>query len=225
MGLERRYYILSEAKPKWTEMMPGCGIYRNSFAVAKCLNRQWHPNNIKVMLNADIYCIFFHSCITLVPHEMCTHTHVSTHILFWSFIYMSIHTALLDIWHSSIPAIYYSSDKYIDPGRTNNSCSCCSFSYSQFLFYSTVMFVLPYSDLQHFTVWRLCHYIIVGGGGEWKYNHYILFEQNTTTVPVLMDSSCSLLCSQKPTTWPDLQPAHIFEPYFSNIQSDITLPS
>ena len=22
--------------------------------------------------------------------------------------------------------------------------------------------------------------------GEWKYNHYILFEQNTTTIPVLL---------------------------------------
>lgn len=130
MGLVRRYYILSAAPPKWTEMTPGCGIYRNRFAVAKCLNRQFHLNNIKVTLNADIYWIFFYSCIILVPHGMWTHTQ-SNHTLFWSFIiYMSIHIALLDIWHSSIPAMYYSSGKYTDPGKTNNSYSFSAFSHS-----------------------------------------------------------------------------------------------
>lgn len=37
------------------KLMSGCGIYRKSFAVAKCLNRQFYLNNIKVMLNADIH--------------------------------------------------------------------------------------------------------------------------------------------------------------------------
>ena len=150
-----------------------------------------------------------------------TRTHASTHILFWSFIYIHIHIALLDIWQSFIQAFYYSSGKYIDPGKTYDLCSC-SISYTvnfSVLLHSNVCLAI-HSHFLHFMVWRMRHYLIVWWwwwGG--RYNHYILYEQNTTNIPVLMDSWRSLLCSQRPTTWPHLQPAHIFTPYFSNTHS------